>query len=158
MEKFLIAAVSKNNFIGKEGKLPWHSKEETEHFKKTTTGFPVIMGRKSWEGLDKPLGKRVNIVITRNKSFQTNFNQAIFFHSLDDAFNYCRQSNFEKVFIIGGGDIFNQTINIADGIILSRMNFETDGDVSFPVINDEVWKEISSQKFTDFTVHYYIRK
>ena len=158
MGKILIAAASKNNIIGKDGKLPWYSKEETEHFKKTTTGFPVIMGSKSWEGLDNPLVNRVNIVITRNKSFQIEHKDVIVFNSLEEAFDYCRNSGFEKIFIIGGGEIFKQTIDIADGIILSRMNFEADGDVSFPEINNEKWKEISSRKFTDFTVHYYIRK
>ncbi len=158
MEKVLIAAVSKNNVIGSKGKLPWHSKEDLNHFKETTHGFPVIMGRKTWEAIKKPLSDRLNIIISHNKSFWTYIDKVIVFNSLDETFEFGNVSGFKKVFIIGGGEIFKQTIGIADSIILSRMNFESDGDVFFPEIDCEIWKEVSTQKYTDFTVHYYIRK
>lgn len=158
MEKIIIATVSKNNVIGNKGKIPWHSKEELNHFKETTSGFPVIMGRKTWETINNPLKNRLNIIISRNKSLWIFLDKVIVFNSPEESFEFCQNSGIEKVFIIGGGQIFHETINSADSIILSRMNFETDGDVFFPEINMEVWKELSKQKHTDFTVHYYIRK
>ncbi len=147
-----------NNVIGFNGKLPWHSTEELKHFKNTTTGFPVLMGRKTWEAIGKPLDNRINIIITENKFFRTAFTNMIIQYSLIDAIDFCDQKGFEKIFIIGGGKIFEQAIHISDKIILSRMNFETDGDVFFPEIKNEIWQELSAEKFTDFTVHCYIRK
>ena len=158
MEKIIIAAVSKNNVIGNKGKIPWHSKDELKHFQETTTGFPVIMGRKTWQTINNPLKNRINIIISRNKSFWVYMDKVIVFNSPEETFEFCQNSGIEKAFIIGGGQIFQETIGIADSIILSRMDFETKGDVFFPEIDTEVWKEISNQKFTDFTVHYYIRK
>lgn len=147
-----------NNVIGFDGKLPWHSTEELKHFKNTTTEFPVLMGRKTWEAIGKPLDNRINIIITENKFFRTAFTNMIIQYSLIDAIDFCDQKGFEKIFIIGGGKIFEQAISISDKIILSRMNFETDGDVFFPEIKNEIWQELSAEKFTDFTVHCYIRK
>jgi dihydrofolate reductase len=158
LEKILIAAVSKNNVIGFNGKLPWYSVEEIMHFKNTTIGCPVLMGKKTWESIGKPLENRINIIITANKFFRPAFDNLIIQYSLFDAIDFCEQKGFEKIFIIGGGKIFEQAILLADKIILSRMNFETDGDVFFPEIKNEIWKEISAEKFTDFTVHCYIRK
>ena len=157
MKRILIAAMAANNVIGRNGKIPWHSKEEINHFKKTTSGFAVILGRKTLDAIGAPLSNRINIVVTRNKMFKIESEKTVVFDSLESAFNYCDQSGFEKVFIIGGGEIFRQTIDEADEIILSQMNFQTDGDVYFPEIDTNRWKEKYSQKFTDFAVHYYIR-
>lgn len=156
MEIILIAAVSQNKVIGLKGSIPWHSKEEIRHFKETTTGFPIIMGRKTWYSLGKPLVNRINIIVTKNRELESN--NTIIVYSLEEALEYCRNSFFKKVYIIGGGEIFNISLDIADKLIISRMNFETDGDVFFPEINTEIWKEISNKKYTDFTVHYYIRE
>ena len=157
MKKIIIAAVSKNNKIGLNGKIPWHSKEEIEHFKKTTTGYPVFMGRKTWESIGTSLKNRLNVIITKQVLSEKTNKEGIFFNSLETALSYCQQSGYEKIFIIGGGEIYKHAIGIADELIISRMNFETDGDVVFPIIDPVIWKEISAEKFTDFTVHCYIR-
>ena len=157
MEKILIAAVSKNNVIANKGKIPWHSKEDLLHFKKTTSGFPVIMGRKTFETLNVPLSDRLNIVVTRNKSYRLNPN-VIICYSLKEAIDLCRNDGFDKVFIIGGGEIFNQIIDDSDQIILSQMDVKVEGDTFFPKFDLNLWEEKSIEKFTDFTVHYYIRR
>ncbi len=158
MEKIIIAAISKNNVIGLDGKIPWHSKEELQHFKQTTMSFPVIMGRKTWEVIAKPLKGRLNVVITRNQSFSTQFHEVIVFQSLQLAFSYFSTSIYNKVFIIGGGEIFSEAIDKVDSLNLSEMNFEAEGDTFFPEIDGTKWVLDSNELFTDFTVHHYIRK
>jgi len=153
MKKIIIAAVSENFVIGKNGTIPWHNKEEITHFRKTTIGFPVIMGRKTWQSIGKPLEDRINIVITHNVQ---EYPDILAFDSLSNAINYC-DGKFDKVFIIGGGSIFKQSISFADEIILSMMKFIVDGDVYFPEIELNKWKLNSVKEFTDFTVHHYIR-
>lgn len=158
MKKIIIAAVSKNNVLGNDGKIPWRSKEELLNFKKITMGFPIIMGRKTWETLAKPLKDRLNVVITHDQNYSTNFHEVIVFFSVKQALDYFRTSIYEKIFIIGGGEIFKETINIVDKIILSVMEFEAEGDTFFPQIDESLWQLNSSEKYTDFTVHHYIRK
>jgi dihydrofolate reductase len=158
LEKIIIAAISKNNVIGLDGKVPWHSKEELQHFKQTTMSFPVIMGRKTWEAFGKPLLGRLNVVITRDQSFSTQFHEVIVFQSLQLAFSYFSTSIYKKVFIIGGGEIFSEAIDKVDSLILSEMNFETEGDTFFPEIDGTKWTLETNELFTDFTVHHYIRK
>ncbi len=158
MKRIIIAAVSKNNVIGKNGKVPWQAKEELKHFQKTTMGFPVIMGRKTWEAIGKPLEGRLNIVITRNLDYSIPFHEAIIFYSIQQALNFLKTSVYEKIFIIGGGEIFRETIDEADEMFLSEMNFEVEGDVYFPVIDRKKWTLDFNELFSDFTVHHYIRK
>jgi dihydrofolate reductase len=158
LRKIIIAAVSKNNVIGNHGKTPWYSKEEITHFKKTTSGFPVIMGKKTWESIGKPLPDRTNIILTHNKDYKPGSENVVICDSVGCAIDFCNEKKFEKIFIIGGGQVFKAAINKADELIISEMNFEAEGDVYFPVIDKNIWNEISGKKFTDFTVHYYIRK
>jgi dihydrofolate reductase len=158
LEKIIIAAISKNNVIGLDGKLPWHSKEESQHFKQTTMGFPVIMGRKSWEAIAEPLKGRLNVVVTRNQNFSTQFHEVINFQSLQLAFSYFNTSIYDKVFIIGGGEIFSEAIDKVDSLIISEMNLECEGDTFFPEIDGTKWILDSNELFTDFTVHHYIRR
>ena len=158
MKKIIIAAVSQNNVIGMGDKVLWHSPEELKHFKKTTVDSPVIMGRKTWEVLGKPLSGRLNIVITRSTEYSIPFREVVIFNSLNQAFDFCRSSIYEKIFIIGGGEIYSQSINESDEIILSEMNMDAEGDVYFPEIDGTLWVLDSSELYGDFTVHHYIRK
>lgn len=159
MEKIIIAAVSENFVIGKNGKIPWYSKEELQHFKETTSGFPVIMGRKTWESIGKPLINRINIILTHNKFYKTRFPDVIISNSLEEALNYCKKEKFKKVFIIGGAAVFKEAIMIVDTIILSKMKInvdfsaEVDGDAFFPKIDSNFWKLKSVKEFTEFTVY-----
>lgn len=156
MEKILIAAVSKNFVIGNKGKIPWYCKKELEHFKKTTMGFPVIMGRITWESLSKPLKGRINIVLTKRK-FIHHAENVISFNSLVKAFEFCEHNNFKKCFIIGGEKVYNYSIKKADKIILSVIKKKVNGDKHFPEISSK-WILTESKNYDDFIVHTYIRK
>ncbi len=158
MQKIIIAAVTRNNILGKEGKVPWHSEEELKHFKRTTIGFPVIMGRKTWEAIGNPLPGRLNIVVTKNPHYSIPFHEVIIFNTLKAAIDFCSSGNHKKVFFIGGRQIYEQAIESADKIILSVMNFETGGDVYFVKVDESIWLLNSTEIFTDFSVHHYIRK
>ncbi len=153
MEKIIIAAVSKNKVIGKDGKLPWHSKEELSFFKKTTVGFPVIMGRKTFESLRYPLEKRLNIIISKSK--KSNKQNLIYFDSIEGALEYCDKKKYNKVFIIGGAEIFKQALGLADKILISEMKRNYDGNVFFPELRSEKWKKRLIGEFRDFTLFEY---
>jgi dihydrofolate reductase len=151
----LVAAVSKNNIIGNLGKLPWHIPQELKHFKKITLGYPVIMGRKTWESLAKPLQDRINIVLTRNKCYLESNQNIKIFNSLELAI---KSVALEKLFVIGGAELFSQTITFADEMYLSIINKEYEGDTYFPVFNKNEWVLESIKNLQEFEVHHYIRK
>ena len=137
MKLSLIAAISENNVIGKDNKLPWHIPEDLQRFHKITTGHPIIMGRKTYDSIGRPLPGRLNIVITRDSSYK---NEAIkIVHSLDEAINIAtqheslNQSSIEKeIFVIGGGQVFRQAIEKADKLYLTIVHITIDGDAQFP--------------------------
>ena len=159
MRIIIISAIAQNGVIGKSnGEMPWHEKEEFQHFKQTTFGFPVIMGRKTFETLGKPLKGRENIVVTRNENFKLDFEGTKVINSLKDAVEYCRLKNSEKAFIIGGGEIYNQALLFADEMILSFMKFEVEGDVKFPHINYNSWKVVSKEDREKFEIKRFVRK
>ena len=159
MKIIIIVAVAKNGVIGRaNGEMPWHVREDFQHFKKTTMGFPIIMGRKSFESLGQPLKGRENIVVTRNKSLKYNFDELKIFHSLDSAIDYCRSLSKEKVFITGGGEIYKQSISIADEMIISHMKFEAEGEVKFPEFSKNEWNVIARDDREEFEIVTYSRK
>jgi dihydrofolate reductase len=155
----IISAIAQNGVIGRsDGDMPWHLKEEFQHFKNTTLGFPIVMGRKTFETLGKPLKGRVNIVVTKDKERSFEFDEVKKFYSLNEAVDYCRNLKTEKLFIIGGGEIYRQAIDLADEMILSFLDFEAEGDVYFPVIDEKVWKVESKEKRNQFEIVNYKRK
>lgn len=155
----LIVAIAKNGVIGKSnGKMSWHVKEEFQHFKDTTFGYPIIMGRKTFETLGKPLKGRLNIIVTRNKNYKTEFEEVIIKTSLEEAIDYCKSLNPEKIFIIGGAEIYKQSFDIVDEMIISYMKFDADGDVKFPEFDKQKW---IAEKISDhdlFEIFRYVRK
>jgi dihydrofolate reductase len=154
----IIAAIASNGVIGRaNGEMPWHVKEEFQHFKQTTLGFAVIMGRKTFQTLGKPLKGRENIIVTRNEEFKVDFEETRICHSLDEAVSYCQLNNYEKAFIIGGGNIYRQAMPIANEMILSFMKFNAEGEVTFPVIKPEEWKQVSSEDRRQFEIRNYVR-
>ena len=158
MKVIIIAAISRNGVIGRSnGEMPWHLKEEFQHFKNTTMGFPIIMGRKTFESLGKPLKGRLNIVVTRNQNLKLDFDEVKKFYSLKESLDYCLSIGKEKVFITGGGEIYKQAIGIADEMILSFLTFDAEGDVYFPKIDTEVWKEESREKRNEFEIVRYVK-
>lgn len=126
----IIAAIGENRELGKNNKLLWHIPEDLRRFKELTIGHPVIMGRKTYESIGKPLLKRTNIIITHHVNFQT----AGYFitHSLEEAIELAKTKDNEEIFIIGGGQIYNQAINKADKLYLTVVEGTFDADTFFP--------------------------
>ncbi|MHB8337900.1 MAG: dihydrofolate reductase [Ignavibacteriaceae bacterium] len=159
MKKIIISAVAQNGVIGKSsGEIPWHSKEEFQHFKNTTSGFPVIMGRKTFDTLGKPLKNRLNIVLTRNKKLILAFTEIVIFDSLHSAYKYCESKDYEKIFVIGGTDIYKQAMNTADELLISYMKFNAEGDVFFPEIDLKIWEVKRIDGRNEFDIYTYVRK
>lgn len=122
----IIAALDEKRGIGKNGKLPWYLPEDLKRFKEITTGHTVIMGRKTFESIGKPLPKRINIVITNNPNFQAE--DIVVCNSLDEALEKAKGNTF----IIGGGEIFKQTILRADKLFLTLVKGDFECDTFFP--------------------------
>ena len=159
MKKIIIAALAQNGVIGRtNGEMPWHSKIEFQHFKNTTLGFPVIMGRKSFQSLGVPLKGRLNIVLTSDKELNNKFKDIVVFHKLRDVYSYCNDQKFEKIFLIGGGSLFPLFMIDADEMIISIMDFNAEGDIYFPKIDDNIWMIDSRDKRSGFEIIYYVRK
>lgn len=158
MKKIIIAAIAQNYVIGSQGTIPWHSKEEFKHFRLTTTGYPVIMGRNTFESFGKPLKNRLNIIITRRPEIKYKFDDLMYFTDIKSAYNYCNLANYEKIFIIGGGEIYKSEINNCDELIISVMKFEAEGDTRFPEISKDIWEIAAIKETAEFDVYYYSRK
>lgn len=159
MKKIIISAVARNGVIGKSsGEMPWHSKEEFSHFKSTTLGFPIIMGRKTFDALGEPLKKRLNIVLTRNMNTKFSSPEVIIFDSLQNAYDFCSTKGFEKIFVIGGAEIYKQAMTSVDELLISYMKFNAEGDVYFPEIDLNVWEVKSIDSRNEFDIYTYIRK
>jgi len=158
LEKIIIAAVSKNRVIGRNGIIPWHIKEELKHFKNTTTGFPVLMGRTTWESLNKPLENRINIILTTNPDFSFSHPNVVICNSIFDALSWCEENNYSKVFIIGGEQVFEDTLKVADRMIISELKFDVEGDRFFPQIDLNEWELVSSSDKSEFVIKEYLRR
>jgi len=155
----LIVAIAQNGVIGKSnGEMSWHVKEEFQHFKNTTLGFPIIMGRKTFETLGKPLKGRLNIVVSKNQSYKTLFDDVVVESSLDKAIEHCKNINSERIFIIGGGEIYRQAIAFVDEMIITFMKFQAEGEVKFPKINNGEWKRDKIKDHELFEIFRYLRK
>ena len=138
----LIAAASENNIIGKDNKLIWRLSDDLKHFKELTKGHFVIMGRKTFESMPKALPNRTNVIITRKTDYKAE--NAIVVNSLEKALKVAENDN--QPFIIGGGEIYKLSMEIADRIELTRVHTSIEGDTSFPEINLEKWQEVKSDK------------
>lgn len=141
----LVVAASENNAIGKNNQLLWHLPNDLKFFKNTTWGFPVIMGRKTFESVNKPLPGRTNIVITTKADWQAP--NVITAFSLEDALQKAAATNSLQAFIIGGGEIYQQSMDIADLIYLTRVHTEIEGDTFFPEMEKGKWALHSNQDF-----------
>lgn len=146
MKISLIAAVAQNGIIGRNddsGKpdLPWHLPDDFKYFKETTSGHPVIMGRKSLDALGKPLPKRTNIVVTRNRNFQSP--GVVTVHAIENAIQKAREVEQEEIFVIGGAEVYALALPIATHLYLTEIHKAFEGDTSFPQFNRAEWQETS---------------
>lgn len=140
----VIVAVSKDGVIGRDNQIPWYLPEDLKYFKKVTLGHPVIMGRKSFVSIGRPLPKRTNIIVTRDPFYIVS--GCIVVNTLEEALEWALKEGEDEIFIIGGGEIFEQSISYWDKLYLTEVDlFVPDGDVFFPEINPDEWALLSEE-------------
>jgi len=157
----LIVAATENNVIGKGNKMPWHLPNDLKYFKKNTLEHSVVMGRKTFESLGKPLPDRRNIILTRDMTAKSD--DVDISNSFQEVLNYCRDER--EIFVIGGGEIFKQTLPFADKILLTRLHTTIDGDAYFPELPAHEWilesedtHEKDEKHAFDYSFQVYVRK
>ena len=141
----IIVAHASNYVIGKDGKLPWHIPADLKYFKELTYGSPIIMGRKTFESIGRPLPGRHNIIITRNNLYH-NADCAVVFDfkaALKEASNFAKKNGSSDIFIIGGAEVYRQAVNFADKAYITEVHADFDGDAVFDMLDISNWKEIS---------------
>ena len=158
MNLSIIVAMSKNRVIGKDNKMPWHLSSDLKNFKKITIGKTIIMGRLTYDSIGKPLPERKNIVLSRNLIDPDVF----IFDNFEEVLNFTKDE--DEVFIIGGQDIYSQTIDKVNKLYLTTIDANIEGDKYFPEIDISKWKKIRSENFSkdqnnthDFVSELYIK-
>ena len=153
MEKCIIVAISDNNASGRNNELLWHISEDLRFFRRTTLGCPVIMGRKTFESIGRALPKRVNIVVSR--AYSTAEEVAVV-GSVEEALNLAEETNLERCFVIGGGQIYAQSLPLADTLIVTHVHTVIeDADTFFPEIDPDIWDVAErSEMFKDEETGY----
>ena len=147
----LVVAASSNNVIGRDGGLPWHLPDDLRQFKRLTTGKPVIMGRRTFESIGKPLPDRRNIVMTRDPDFAAHGCEIV--SSPSEALDLVDDS--EETMIIGGGLVYHDFMPLADRIYLTRVQADVEGDTHFPDIDEAEWRRVSSEHHAADDAHRY---
>jgi dihydrofolate reductase len=140
----IIVAVSQNNVIGINNKLPWHLPADMKYFKQTTIGHAVIMGRATYDALGKPLPDRTNIVVTRQENFLAD--GCIVVNDLKTAFEEAEKTGDAECFVIGGADIIRQAIVWADKVYITRIFHDYEGDTFLNPLNEDDWKLTSEER------------
>jgi dihydrofolate reductase len=167
MKIVLVAAVAENNVIGRDGKMPWHLKSDLKHFRALTINKPVVMGRKTYESIGKPLKDRTNIVLT--KDLRLVVPGGVLATSMDAALSFARQDakrrGVDEIMVIGGGDVFSLTLPLAQRLEITHVHANPGGDAFFPPIDPKQWREIVRKKYDagpddsdSFTVATYLRR
>ena len=154
MKLALIAAIGRNRIIGKDGALPWHIPQDLKRFKQLTTGHTVLMGRRTFESLGKPLPRRRNVVVTSRPipGVET-------FHSVNAALQVLAEE--EKVFVIGGARLYGRLLREADELYLTFVHLDVDGDSYFPEYDEVIqnqFREVHREEHGDFTFVDYLRR
>ena len=148
MEIVLVAAVAENGVIGRAGGLPWRLKSDLQHFRALTTGRPVLMGRRTWASLARPLPYRTNIVVTRDPAFAARgaVVAASFAAALEIARGDALRRNVDAIMVIGGGDIYAQAMPLATRLEITRVHASPDGEAIFPAIDATAWRETARRE------------
>ena len=158
-----VVALSNNNVIGVNNSLPWNLKTDLAHFKNYTSNKIIVMGRKTYESIGRPLPNRINLIVSNTIK---EINGAELFKSTEDAINkakeLCINKNLDEIIIIGGGYLFRDTLSITNKLVLTKVDCNIEGDVFYPEIDLNEWKKLSSENFKkdsdndyDFTVITY---
>lgn len=159
----LIVAAANNNVIGGDNTLLWHIPEDLKYFKAKTAGRPIIMGRKTFDSIGRPLPKRTNIVITRNSDWRAE--GVVTSTSLSEAIKTAQMLDTDEIFIIGGGTIYEAALQFATSVYLTQVHADFKGDTYFPELSDADWQLISSKQGEQcdevgipYTFQEYVRK
>ncbi|WP_054636162.1 dihydrofolate reductase [Thalassobacillus sp. C254] len=139
-----VVAMDKQGVIGKDNKLPWYLPADLKHFKETTIDSPIVMGRKTFESIGKPLPKRTNVILTKDENYTAEGCEII--HSPEDVHNY--GDDHGEVFVIGGAKVFEELFPEAEKLYLTIIDEKFDGDTYFPEWNEEEWKLIEEKEGT----------
>ena len=157
----IIVAAAENDVIGNQGDLPWRLSDDLKRFKATTMGKPIVMGRKTWESIGRPLPGRQNIVITRQAGFTAEGCDVV--GSADDAI--AAAGDAEEIMVIGGSEIYSLFLSRADRLYLTRVHADVDGDATFPAVDESVWTTVSDERHAaddknefDYSFRVYNRK
>ena len=147
----LIVAMAKNRVIGADNKIPWHLPNELKLFKSLTMGHHIIMGRRTYESINRLLPGRTTVIVTRQRDFKVA--GAVVAHSIKEALDACRGD--DEIFVIGGAELFRETLPIADRLHLTIVDAEPPGDTFMPEIDMSEWRETSSQSFAADEKHVH---
>ncbi|WP_400190336.1 dihydrofolate reductase [Hymenobacter sp. B81] len=148
----LVVAVAENGVIGRDNQLPWHLPADLKHFKQLTTGHPIVMGRRTFESIGRPLPGRRNIVVTRQADWQAEGCEVV--HSVLGALELARQYD-DEVMVIGGAEIYRQALPAADVVYLTEVHFSPEGDAVLPPFTADDWREESRERHEPDERHAY---
>lgn len=148
----IVVAVADNGVIGRDNQLIWHLPDDLKHFKNITLNHPIIMGRRTFEAIGRPLPKRRNIVVTRQADWQAEGCEVTF--SVPDALETARATD-EQIFVIGGGEIYRQALPAADTVYLTEVHHDFEGDVVFPDLLPGEWREETRERHEPDDKHAY---
>ncbi|HEY8158115.1 MAG TPA: dihydrofolate reductase [Methylobacter sp.] len=145
MKISFVVAMASNRAIGLNNQMPWHLSADLKKFKKITMGAPILMGRKTYESIGRPLPGRTNIIISRNPSYSQP--GCLVFNDIEEALDSCRDS--DEVFVIGGSHLYKSMLPIADTLYLTQIHKEFPGDTFFPELDAEQWIEVQREDIQD---------
>lgn len=155
MRLSLVAAVAANGVIGANGEMPWHYPEDLRHFRETTVGHPVIMGRHTFEAIGGPLPDRRNVVLTSQPESLPDSLNAV--SSLAAATAAARRHGEDTAYVVGGSSVYSQFLPMADELVLTELDDSYDGDTTFPTVDWDRWRAVERDRHDAFTVVTYVR-
>ena len=153
----IIVAISEDGTIGDKGEIPWHISADLKRFKRLTMGHTIIMGRRTYESIGKPLPGRTNIVLTQSPNLIAS-PEVLRFGSLKAALDHCRQQNEDLVFVIGGSKVYEAALPLADKLFITEVHQNIPGDTKFPAYDRSEWTETAREDGTECSFVEYIRR
>jgi dihydrofolate reductase len=160
MRLSLVAAVAANGVIGDEGGMPWHHPDDLEHFRATTVGHPVIMGRRTFDSIAAdiggPLPDRQNIVLTSRPSTLPDTVTPV--SSQSAALSVAREADADTSYVVGGGSVYRQFLPRADELVLTELDDQYEGDTTFPTVDWDEWRVLDRTVYDAFTIVTYVRR
>jgi dihydrofolate reductase len=153
----IIVGISRNNIIGDKNGMPWHYAADFKHFRRTTRGCPFVVGRKTFESFQvRPLPGRLNIVLTRNAQYQVP-KGVLVFSELAETLTHCRSLGTEKLFVLGGAQIYRQALPLTDEMVITHIPKVIDGDTSFPAWDKAAWQIVDKREEDGLSFITYAR-